>query len=179
MPKPIDDLAAAWNYIKTHEKMFGVQAECYIAGGFSAGGHLAAMWGTEHRGARHYGIPNPKLLLLDYPLISLKNMQGPAAAMIRTGLLGAIFSKEKLSEYCVNEHVDALYPSAYLCLAADDTTVPPQDALDMEEALKRASVSYQVERVSSGGHGYGLGTATPANGWVERAISFWRNLDEK
>ena len=176
MPKPLDDVALAWEFIHLHELKFGIRADDYIVGGFSAGGHLAAMWGTPHRGARKYQIPNPGLLLLDYPLVSLKNIQGTAGAMIQTGLLGCDFKEEDLVEYSANAHVDHSYPKVYLCLAEDDPTVPKQDAQDLEEALKKADVPYQVERVKSGGHGYGLGMATPAKGWVERAIHFWKEM---
>ena len=84
------------------------------------------------------------------------------------------YLREDLVEYSANAHVDHSYPKVYLCLAEDDPTVPKQDAQDLEEALKKADVPYQVERIQNGGHGYGLGTATPAKGWVERAIRFWK-----
>lgn len=172
MPKPLDDLAAAWNYIHERERQFGVCAENYIVGGFSAGGHLSAMWGTPHRGARSYGIPNPKALLLTYPLVNLENIQGAAADYIRTGLLGAGYTQEKVLEYAANRHVDAQYPAVYLVQAMDDDSVPQQDTKDLEAALIAANVPHRIERVASGGHGFGLGSATPADGWVARAITF-------
>lgn len=172
MPKPLDDLAAAWNYIKERERQFGVCAEKYIVGGFSAGGHLSAMWGTPHRGARSYGIPNPAALLLAYPLVGLEHVQGPAAAVICTGMLGTGYPQEKVLEYTVSRHVDGEYPAVYLVQALDDDTVPEQDAKDMEAALMATNVRHQMERAASGGHGFGLGSATPADGWVERAVSF-------
>ena len=42
----------------------------------------------------------------------------------------------------------------------------------MEAALTKAGVAHRIERVSSGGHGFGLGTATAANGWISRALDF-------
>ena len=176
MPKPLDDLAAAWSYIKERERQFGVCTEKYIVGGFSAGGHLTAMWGTPHRGARSYGIPNPKALLLAYPLVGLEHVQGPAANIIRTGMLGVGYTQEKVLEYSANRHVDAEYPAVYLVQALDDDTVPWQDAKDLETALMVANVQYRMERVESGGHGFGLGSITPADGWVERAIKFLEDM---
>ena len=172
MPKPLDDLAAAWNYIKERERQFGVCAEKYIVGGFSAGGHLTAMWGTPHRGARSYGIPNPAALLLAYPLVGLEHVQGSAAAVICTGMFGAGYSQEKVLEYSASRHVDGEYPAVYLVQALDDDTVPAQDARDLETTLMDAKVWHLMERVVSGGHGFGLGSATPADGWVVRAIKF-------
>lgn len=175
MPQPLEDVAEALRFIQAHELQFGVQADCYIACGFSAGGHLAAMWGTHHKGARHYGIPNPQFLLLNYPLISLMNINAEMGTVIRKGLLGKHFKDVDMIEYSVNYHVDNLYPRVYMCLAEDDMTVPMQDARDMEEALTEAKVPYHIERAPYGGHGYGLGSATHAKGWVERAIDFGKD----
>ena len=99
MPKPLEDLALAWRYIESNEAAFQLDAENYIVGGFSAGGHLAAMWGAENHGARRFGIPNPRALLLAYPLIELENLSGPAAQLLRSGLLGIHSGEEKIAEY--------------------------------------------------------------------------------
>ena len=175
MPKPLEDAANAWKFIKENESLFGVTAEKYIAGGFSAGGHLAAMWGTPHLGARSYGLPNPQMLLLGYPLITMETMEGPMSKMISMGLFGAIHSKQKVAQYAANRHVDKGYPAVYLVQATDDDTVPIEQSYLMEDALKAAEISYVTERPDTGGHGFGLGDATPAQGWIERAL---RGLEE-
>ena len=92
--------------------------------------------------------------------------------MLCAGLLGENAGSEAITSYSANRHVDVAYPPVYLCLSEDDTTVPAKDTKDMEAALAAANVRYCVERVSCGGHGFGLGTATPARGWVERGIQF-------
>lgn len=172
MPQPLEDLAAAWKFIQRSQSAFGLAAEDYIVGGFSAGGHLSAMWGTANLGARSYGLPDPKLLLLGYPLITMEELRGPAAAMIGTGMFGIGFGKEKVRQYAANRHVDPLYPPVYLVQAENDDTVPIAQAEIMEAALLKAGVRHRIERAASGGHGFGLGSATPANGWVERALQF-------
>ena len=103
------------------------------------------------------------------------NINAEMGTVIRKGLLGKHFKDVDMIEYSVNYHVDNLYPRVYMCLAEDDMTVPMQDARDMEEALTEAKVPYYIERAPYGGHGYGLGSATPAKGWVERAIDFGKN----
>ena len=78
MPQPLEDLAAAWRYIRGHADEFGVDPQDYAVSGFSAGGHTAALWGTENLGARKYGLPQPKFLILGYPLITMANVpEGP------------------------------------------------------------------------------------------------------
>ena len=172
LPKPLEDLALACRYIKGSEAAFRLDAENYIVGGFSAGGHLAAMWGAENHGARHFGIPNPRALLLAYPLIGLENLSGPAAQLLRSGLLGIHSGEERIAEYTASRQVGSGYPPVYLVRAEDDHTVPKQDAADMETALAKAEIPHRIERVPSGGHGFGLGTATAANGWISRALDF-------
>jgi hypothetical protein len=49
-PKPQEDVAAAIGYIEAHAEELRVQAGHYAIGGFSAGGHLAASWGTKEMG---------------------------------------------------------------------------------------------------------------------------------
>lgn len=173
MPKPLDDLAAVWRFITAHQEVFGIVAEDYIVGGFSAGGHTAALWGTAHLGFRKYSAPAPIMLMLGYPLISLQNLKpGPITDYIKLGLFGAGYTEEDVSRYAVDLHVDAAYPKVYLVQSLDDDTVPAKDSADFGTALQNAGVPFRMERPASGGHGFGLGSATPANGWVERALSF-------
>lgn len=173
MPKPLDDLAAAWQFIKTHQVEFGVEAEDYIVGGFSAGGHTAAMWGTGHLGCRKYDIPVPKMLMLDYPLITMDCLEnGSTKEFMMTGMFGANRTSEMEQDYEVDRHIDAAYPDVYLVQSMDDDTVPPESALRMKAALDKAGVACHIERLESGGHGFGLGSATSGKGWVERAMEF-------
>lgn len=173
MPKPLDDLASAWRFIQAHRVEFGVIAEDYIVGGFSAGAHTTALWGTPHLGFRRYGIPAPLMLLLGYPLITLENLKpGPVTDYIKLGLFGAGYTGEDVHRFAVDLHVDALYPKVYLVQSQDDDTIPARDSADFGAALQNAGVPFRMERPASGGHGFGLGSATPANGWVERALSF-------
>ena len=176
-PLPADDVAAAWNFIRENEKIFGVDANNYVIGGFSAGGHLAAMWGTKHKGARHYGVPQPKMILLDYPLISMDTMaDDPVKQFMQTLMFGAEHSREKEEEYIVNNHIDESYPSVYHVQALDDSTVLPINASLFREAMEAVNVPYELELVESGGHGFGLGTQTQASGWVDRAVIFLKEV---
>lgn len=177
MPKPLDDVAAAWRLIRANAARFDVDPACYAAGGFSAGGHLAAMWGTAHMGARKYDLPNPKLLLLAYPMVSLEAFQAsPVTDYIKTGLLGNGYAEEDVRRYSVHRHIDSAYPPVYLVMSLDDGTVALRHSQDLERVLHSAGVPSVMERVGSGGHGFGLGSATPADGWVERAWAFGNSL---
>ena len=176
LPEPMDDLAAACKYIRQNQEIFGVNAENYIVGGFSAGGHVASLWGTAHLGARKYGVMQPRMLMLAYPLITMENVpDGPMKNMMCAGMFGAKFTLDDIRRHDAGRHIDAEYPKVYLAHSIDDSTVSLNDANHFTAAMDAAGVPYRLEQAQSGGHGFGLGTATPLNGWVERAVTF---LDE-
>ena len=166
MPKPVDDVARAIRFIQKH---FDISAEALIVGGFSAGGHLAALWGTRYA---EYDLPKPKMLMLDYPLISLENFPEPVKHMFAAGLLGEKWREEDTITMAVDRFVTENFPKTYLVTALDDTTVPAKDSQDLEAALVEHNVPHLFERVAHGGHGFGLGSVTNAAGWVDRAIEY-------
>lgn len=170
MPKPLDDLASAWKLIKKQEKYFEVDAEHYIVGGFSAGGHIAALWGTDKKGYSAYHIPKPVLLMLAYPLISLETIDEPMQNMMNTGLFGVGHTEQTRRYYDAADQVSDAYPMTYLIQSEDDDTVPIINAKRMEAALEKNKIRKTIEVLSKGGHGFGLGSVTPGAGWVERAM---------
>lgn len=170
MPKPLNDLAAAWRLIKNREEEFHINAEQYIVGGFSAGGHIAALWGTEKKGYFSYGIQKPELLLLAYPLISMETIEEPLKKVVTNGLFGKNNTEEIRGEYEVERQIWKNYPQTYLIQSEDDDTVPIVNAQLMEHALEKCGIRYYIERLPAGGHGFGLGSVTPGKGWIERAV---------
>jgi len=174
MPQPLDDLAAAWRYICGHAGEFGVDPENYVVSGFSAGGHTASLWGTEKLGARKYGIPQPKCLILGYPLITMDNApDGPVKKYMCTGMFGADYSSEDIRRYDTKCHIDADYPPVFLVRALDDQTISQKDGDGMKAALGEKCRILQAE---TGGHGFGLGSATALAGWVEQAAKWMEEL---
>ena len=181
-PKPFEDMAAAVRYLVKNKDYFGISMENYGVGGFSAGGHLASCWGTSELGYRKYNLPKPDLLLLAYPLINVWKTLSQLPKSIRdlmlTGYFGDDATESMCRKYNVDEHVDGEYPTAYIVQAENDTTVPVCNTKDMAKILKELNIKCQYELVQDGGHGFGLGTNTSAEGWVDRACEFWLSLDE-
>lgn len=180
LPKPMEDLAAAYRYICLHAGEFPVDPSRYAVGGFSAGGHLAAAWGTKHLGYRKYELKAPEMMMLAYPLIdpgrAIKQFPKEVAKMMFSMMFGEGYTEETLKTYTLNHHVDLAYPPTYLIHNQDDDTVPFEDLLDMVQALELKKVAYRAEKPEKGGHGFGLGSACEASGWVERAARFWKSL---
>lgn len=174
MPQPLDDLADALHLIAENRAVFDVDPMQYLLFGFSAGGHLASLWGTAALGARHYGLPQPLLLALAYPLISMAQYPAsPAKEYICKGLFGSGYSPEQLNRYDAGKSVDADYPKTFLVRALDDNTVPPDNTAEFLHTLSCHQVSYRLRQAETGGHGFGLGRQTPLSGWVDEAILFW------
>ena len=174
MPQPLEDLAAAWRYIRGHADEFGVDPQDYAVSGFSAGGHTAALWGTENLGARKYGLPQPKCLILGYPLITMANVpEGPVKKYMCTGMFGAGFTETDIQTYDASRNTDEGYPSCFLARALDDPTVSKKDGDGMKMALGEKCRIFEAK---TGGHGFGLGSATPLCGWVEAAAHWMEEL---
>ncbi len=174
MPQPLDDLAAAWRYIRDHAGEFGVDPKNYAVSGFSAGGHTASLWGTAHLGARKYGVPQPKCLLLGYPLITMEHVpEGPVKQYMCTGMFGMGYTDEAIHKYDAGRNIDVCYPPVFLVRALDDPTVSQKDGDGMRAALGEKCCILQAE---TGGHGFGLGSTTPLNGWVEAAAQWMEEL---
>ena len=50
----------------------------------------------------------------------------------------------------------------------------PDNTRRMAEALEKAGVPHRCEIFPGVDHGVGPGTDTAAQGWIERAVRFWR-----
>lgn len=174
LPEPMDDLAAALQYITERKEHFCVNPNDYAVSGFSAGGHLASIWGTAHLGAGKYGLQQPKCMLLGYPLISMANVpESPVKQYLCAGMFGAGYMREDIENYDASRHVDAAYPPCYMVRAMDDPTVSVLDGDSMKAAMGERCM---IEQAQTGGHGFGLGSDTPMNGWVERAAAWMEGL---
>lgn len=182
MPKPMDDLAAAYRFIAEHADMLEVDPARYAVGGFSAGGHLAASWGTKELGYHKYGCPAPEILLLDYPMISMWKAVGrmpePIRNMMFTGYFGEHYTEETCKPYNIDDNIDKDYPPVYLIQAENDSVVSIENSQKMAELLEQYQIPFRYEHPKTGGHGYGLGSDADAAGWVERALEFWKELNK-
>lgn len=70
-PAPMDDLALAVREIREKREEYNIDFDGYSIWGASAGGHLAASFGTDNVGYAKYGLPKPAALILAYPVISM------------------------------------------------------------------------------------------------------------
>ena len=124
-PKPLDDLATALKYIQRNAEKFKIDPAHYIVSGFSAGGNLTALWGTDNHGYASYGLPKPAAMFPIYPAVNSELFpEGKLTDKFMEIMLGKTYSKEKEQEYRVDLHMSNKYPPCYIVCCKDDATVP-------------------------------------------------------
>ena len=170
-PHPQDDLARAVRDILSRAEEYGIEPENYSVWGSSAGGHLAASFGTESMGWKKYGLPRPGAIVLIYPVIS---MEPPLTHMgSHDNLLGPHATPAMEQATSIDRQVTATYPPCYVWCGEADTLVDPENTRRMAAVLERAGVPYRCEIFPGVEHGAGPGTGTAAEGWIDRAADFW------
>lgn len=173
---PAEDAAAALEYICAHCGKWNV-GQSYAVCGFSAGGHLAACWGTQSLGYKKYGLKKPDAEILCYPVITMGEYTHIGS---RKNLLGANAENETAQNaYSVEKQITDDYPPTFIWQCKNDKVVPFQNSLFMETALKDRGIEYEFMPVEGTAHGWGAAAGTPAESWIERAVKFWKENGEK
>lgn len=71
------------------------------------------------------------------------------------------------------------FSPAFITVAANDGIANVNTVEKRVTNLKNAGVDVEYRRYESAGHGFGLGTGTDAEGWLDLAVRFWRrHIDE-
>lgn len=175
-PGPMDDLARAVREVFERADEWNLDMEDYSVWGSSAGGHLAASFGTESIGYVKYGLPKPGALILTYPVVTMGEMTHAGTCK---NLLGKQPSPEMVELTSIERQVTKNYPPTFVWCGDADKEVPPQNSKMLAQALETAGVPYQFMEYSGVDHGVGLGTGLSCEGWIEEAVEFWRNLDTR
>ena len=154
-----------------------IDTDNYSVWGASAGGHLAASFGTLEMGYAHYGLPKPGAIILSYPVISMDK----AVTHIPThnNLLGRHATAEQEEVVSIERHITADYPPSFLWCGDADTVVSPENTERMAEVLNKMGVKHQFMVFSGVPHGAGCANGTSAEGWIDQAVQFWRSANGK
>lgn len=65
------------------------------------------------------------------------------------------------------------FSPTFITVAANDWIANVNTVEKRVENLKNAGVDVEYRRYESAGHGFGLGTGTDAEGWVDLAVQYW------
>jgi acetyl esterase/lipase len=129
--------------------------------GFSAGGHLTGNLCIEYATvAEKYGKPldcKPTAVGLCYPVISkIHGHQGSYTNLLYGYTDEA--KEELLKTLNLDEAVTPATPPAFLWTTAQDTCVPPDNALRYAMALDKNGVEYELHVYPRGDHGKSTGS---------------------
>lgn len=169
-PAPQQDVAKALQDILSHAEEWNLHTDCYSLWGSSAGGHLAATFGTESMGYAKYNLPKPGALILAYPVISMGEKTHPGS---RENLLGNQPQQELIQLTSVENQVTEAYPPTFIWCGDADRTVDPANSALFIKALEEKGVPHQYETYANVDHGVGLGKGLACEAWFEHAVRFW------
>ncbi len=177
LPVPLIDARRAVQLVRTRANDYHIQPNRIVVIGFSAGGHLAALSGTQSvPGKPEAEDPidrvssRPDYLVLGYPWIGAIS---PNTAHLTYCKLVDVMDRceELLKAYSPNLFVTKETPPTFIYHTTDDATVPVEQALSFYEAELKADVSVEMHIFATGKHGSGLGKGEPA-------LDQWPNLLE-
>ena len=175
-PTPQDDLAQAIGEALRNQEKWKLDMENYSLWGSSAGGHLAASFGSDALGYKNYGLPKPGALVLIYPVITM----GRYAHMgSRNYLLGPDPLPDLAELASVEKQITKDYPPTFLWCGLDDHTVDPENSRMLAASLARKGVPHQFLPIEGVDHGVGIGEGLPCEGWLEKAVAFWETHRSK
>ena len=174
---PVDDLGNAVKYITDHAEQFGVRAEEYALLGYSSGGHLAGIFGSEAHGYCNYGVPKPGALILCYPINDFFEYKPVYHLMMDPHTL-----QSRYYEWTISENITDDYPPVFHWYGMDDYVFPllwyPAQRPALDKALNEHQIPYQERLYKRATHGVGTGAGTDADGWIGEAVAFWESQTE-
>lgn len=169
-PAPQNDVARALQTILQRAEELSIETDGYSIWGSSAGGYLAASFGTQKMGYAQYDLPKPAALILAYPVITMGEFTHAGS---RKNLLGKHPSQAIINLTSIEKQVTAIYPATYLWCGDADDTVDSQNSHMLVKALKAHNVPCKFREFPNIGHGVGLAKGQMCEVWFDEAISFW------
>ncbi len=141
---PYDDLARAIEFIHDNASALGVSAEGYSLWGGSAGARMAATLGN-----------------LNY----LRQLTG------RTDIPQASAVIMQYTGYTAVSQYDA---PTYACVGTSDGIASWRTMQSRLQSLSDLGIPTEFHAYEGLPHGFGLGTGTVAEGWIDDAVNFWQ-----
>ena len=170
-PAPQDDLAKTLRDILSRADELSLETENYSLWGSSAGGHLAAAFGTEKIGYSKYNLPKPGAIILSYPVITMGKLTHEGS---RKNLLGEDPAEETVWLTSIEYQVTGEYPPTFLWCGDADKVVPPENSRMLDQAFTTNGVPHRFIEYPGVDHGVGLGTDLVCEPWFDHAVAFWR-----
>lgn len=171
---PLDDVGHAVRYITEHAEKFGVQPEQYALVGYSSGGQIAGLFGSDALGWYQYGVPKPGAILLAYAVNDFFELQQPYKLVVDPQAPDAEYHyyQQRVSDYITPD-----YPPVYHWYGKNDLTLMcmcwQAQGPVLERALAKNNVPHVQVVYNNAPHTIGPGRGTEAEGWLDDAVAFW------
>lgn len=190
-PAALLELSYAVSMLRENAEEWNVDTQKIVVLGFSAGGHLAANFGTlwnrdiVKKALGHKGDENkPNGMILCYPVI---NSGKYAHRDTFLNFLGEKANDKELLELVSPEkQVNEDTPPAFIWHTFEDNAVPVENSLLMAQALTEKKISTELHIFPKGRHGLSLaneavygnytGEASECQVWADMAIRWIKNL---
>lgn len=156
---PLQDVQRAIRVVRANAAKWGIKGDKIGVQGSSAGGHLAAMAGTQTNDVSAIGDSlnaisfRPDFMILVSPVINLGTY---AHAGSRKNLLGENASSELIEKYSLETQVTNATPPAFLVHAFNDKAVSARNSLLFYGALLDKGVPASLHIFPQGGHAIAL-----------------------
>lgn len=169
-PAPMDDLARAVKTVLQKADRWKIDPAGYSVWGSSAGGHLAASFGTQSLGWEKYDLPKPGAMVLVYPVVTMGEKAHPGS---RNHLLGPAPTSEQIQLTSIEQQITPAYPPTFLWWGSADSCVDPENSRMLARALEENHVPCIHREYPGVDHGIGIGKGFGCYGWFEDAVAFW------
>ncbi len=163
LPVPLLDARRAVQFVRAHAAEYHIVPNRIVVTGFSAGGNLAGLAGTQFvPGDPSSSDPvekvssRPDYLVLGYPWIG--GISPDTSHLTYCKLVDIMDRCEEFQKkFSPNLFVTKETPPTFIYHTTDDGTVPVQQALSFYEAAIAAHVPIEMHIFETGKHGSGLG----------------------
>jgi acetyl esterase/lipase len=182
-PAAIDDGQRAVRWVRAHAAEYGVSPNRIGVWGFSAGGHMVGILGTEFdAGKADAADPvervsdRPDFAISSYGGLTLDPTIAKSDAMV--WLIGEHASPELRAKMSPELHVTAASPPYFLYATSGDPTVPVLSTVVFYTALEKAGVPTEMHIFEQGPHGTALAERYPALSIWTTSLVNWMRLHD-
>jgi acetyl esterase/lipase len=177
LPVPLLDARRAVQLVRARARDYGIDPTRIVVIGFSAGGHLAALSGTQFVAGKPEAedpiervSSRPDYMVLGYPWIGA--ISSDTSHLTYCKLFNVMDQCEALrAAYSPDLFVSSQTPPTFWYHTFNDQAVPVEQGLRFYEALVKAGVPAEAHIFADGPHGTGLGNSSAA-------LDQWPNLLE-
>ncbi len=165
--RSMKDLSRAVRLVRKNSEKYGIHTDQVIVCGFSAAGHLCASLCVHYEDVHDVDSELEKIsnrpdgAILSYPVITAGEFAHRGSF---DALIGDEPSKEDSRYYSLETQVSKNTPPTFLWHTVTDETVPVENGIFYEEALRKAGVNHAMHLFSEGHHGLSLGNKI----WADR-----------